>query len=429
MQWKKIAAAAVAAAMAVSLAACSGVNIDSLTLDAPQSMEAGETVQLSVDYGSTADGVTEEAIAEAAQKVELTWTSSDEAVATVDDAGVVTAVAAGEAEITAAIPDTEVSVSCTVTVTPAIEGVEAPESLELAIGGEDSKSLDAKLVPDGAVGAELTYESSDEAVAAVDENGTVTAVGNGECVITITATKMVEISDEETAETAESGSDSTPAEASESTAADAEAEDAPMMEANVQTWTAQTAVTVTTAAEGITLSRTSGSLYVGNSANVSVYTTPEAASAAVASEVTYTSSDESVATVVGTTEGAAGFTLTGKGAGTATITAEYRGMTAEYTVTVSKYVAPARTNTSGGSGAAAGGGTATTTPTPAPSQPSGGGTTTAPAPDPTPAPQPDPVPETPVTPPEGGAIGGGNDGPIPGGGSDENNGGDAEIVE
>lgn len=423
MNMKKIAAACVAAAMAVSLAACSGgVNIDSLTLEAPPSVEVGETVQLSVDYGSTAEGVTEEAIAEAAQKVELTWTSSDEAVATVDDTGLVTGVAAGEAEITAAIPDTEVSTSCTVTVTPPIEGVEAPESMELEIGGEDSKSLEAKLIPDGAVGAELTYSSSDESVATVDENGVVTAVSNGECVITTTATKPVEVPDEDVAESAESNSgvesasestssavsestapeststaESTPESAvsasesasdASSTAADVETEEAPMMEANVQTWTAETTVTVTTAAEGITLSQNSGSLYVGSSANVSVYTTPEEASAAVASEVTYTSSDESVATVAGTTEGAAGFTVTGEGTGTATITVEYRGLTAEYEVTVPKYVAPSRPSTSSGSGntgsgSTTGGGTTPTQPSgggTTPAQPSGGGTTPTPPP-------------------------------------------------
>lgn len=42
------------------------------------------------------------------------WTSSDESVATVDDKGVVTAVAAGTATITAAVEGTEMAVACTV---------------------------------------------------------------------------------------------------------------------------------------------------------------------------------------------------------------------------------------------------------------------------------------------------------------------------
>lgn len=52
---------------------------------------------------------------------EVTWSSSNEAVATVDAAGKVTAVAAGTAEITATTKDGGKTAKCTVTVTAAID--------------------------------------------------------------------------------------------------------------------------------------------------------------------------------------------------------------------------------------------------------------------------------------------------------------------
>lgn len=55
----------------------------------------GETQQLNIEYG-TDDKAEQEKIAEAASKLNLTWTSSDETVATVDETGLVTAVGAGE---------------------------------------------------------------------------------------------------------------------------------------------------------------------------------------------------------------------------------------------------------------------------------------------------------------------------------------------
>lgn len=54
------------------------------------------------------------------------WSSSDEAVATVDEKGVVTAVAAGTATITAAVEGTDMTVTCTVRCN--IKTEEAPEA-------------------------------------------------------------------------------------------------------------------------------------------------------------------------------------------------------------------------------------------------------------------------------------------------------------
>ena len=99
----RLAAILIAAAMAVSLVGC-GVDITSVGLPPNESLEKGDTVQMEVDFG-TENQAEAEAIAKAAEKLDLTWTSSDETVATVDEDGLVTAVGPGAAEITVSVAD------------------------------------------------------------------------------------------------------------------------------------------------------------------------------------------------------------------------------------------------------------------------------------------------------------------------------------
>ena len=173
------------------------------------------------------------------------------------------------------------------------------------------------------------------------------------------------------------------------------------------TGTSEAASATATAANnltGIELSSTGGLLYVGYSASAKVYTTPYEAPAANAAEVTYTSSDESVVTVTPNTSGAAGFMVQGIAPGTATITVEYQGHTAEYNLTVQKYVAPVKTNTNKNSGTnAAQGSTTPSAQAPAATAPvtqAPAATTPTPAPAPTtPAPAPTTPAPAPTTPP------------------------------
>ena len=171
-----------AAAMALSLVGC-GVDINSIGLPSDVVIEKGETQQLEIEYG-TDDKAEQEKIAEAASKLTIEWTSSDEEVVTVDATGLITAVGAGEADVTASAKDVNISSTTHVKVVITPTGVEAPETLELVTNGENSKNLDAKMTPENATEVKLAYESSDDSVATVDENGLVTAVADGECTIT-----------------------------------------------------------------------------------------------------------------------------------------------------------------------------------------------------------------------------------------------------
>lgn len=185
MNWKSWVTAVFTVALALCLTAC-GVQITGISLPESLELEAGASETLAVEY-TTEKAVDEAKLDEAAGKLTLVWTSSDEAVATVDAEGVVTAVAEGETDITAATEDGKLSASCHVTVGVGVTGVDAPETLELQLGETETAELGASILPEAATDVTLTYESSDEQIATVGEDGTVTAVGEGECTITIKA--------------------------------------------------------------------------------------------------------------------------------------------------------------------------------------------------------------------------------------------------
>lgn len=182
---KRVGVLALGLCLMFCLTAC-GVQITGISLPESLELEAGASETLAVEY-TTEKAVDEAKLDEAAGKLTLVWTSSDEAVATVDAEGVVTAVAEGETDITAATEDGKLSASCHVTVGVGVTGVDAPETLELQLGEMETAELGASVLPEAATDVTLTYESSDEQVATVGEDGTVTAVGEGECTITIKA--------------------------------------------------------------------------------------------------------------------------------------------------------------------------------------------------------------------------------------------------
>lgn len=281
----RIACLIMAVAMAVSLVGC-GVDITSVGLPTDIVLEKGETQQLNIEYG-TDDKAEQEKIAEAASKLNLTWTSSDETVATVDETGLVTAVGAGEADVTVSVADANISSTTHIKVVILPTGVEAPETLSLELNGENSKALGAKMTPEDATEVKLAYESSDENVATVDENGVVTAVGVGECTITTT------IVADTTATAEDAGVDS----------------EMLVVPENAKV---ETKVTVGKAIESITLDSNEGVLSIGNTHTIKATVFPEDATDKA---VTWKSSDESIATV--DAEG----NVTAKGTGNVTITA------------------------------------------------------------------------------------------------------------
>lgn len=422
MKKKIFLTAAIAAVMALSLAGC-GVKVTDMAIPETATIEKGESVTLPINFGTdkapaetpvlvTGDAATaetadvDEKLAAAAEKLTIEWTSSNEDVATVDENGMVTAVGAGEADITAAVQDADISSVTHVKVVILPTGVDAPDTLELYTNGEDSKSLDAKIIPEDATEVKLAYVSSDDGVATVDENGLVTAVADGEC--TITAYVVADAP--ATAESATQEAAAVVTSDDEEVTSEASSDDGIAMMPNdladvdsafgvvPDGMKAETKVTVSTKVEKIELDQTKGSLKVGNSVTIKATVTPDDATDKT---VTWSSSDEKVATVDSNGK------VTAVASGNAVITATSESnedVKANYDVTVTdkatssstgsnKGTTSSKGNTSTGSSSWTGGSTSTG------SSSSAGSTTTTPvAPsNPTPA-TPDPAPVQPSNP-------------------------------
>lgn len=132
-------------------------------------------------------------VPENAANQRVSWNSSNESVAVVDESGLVTAVGSGKAVITVTTEDGEKTDQCEVTVEEeridvpaAVSGVtlDRTEAVFSAIG--QTLKLTAEVAPSNAGNKEVTWSSSNPSVAQVDQDGLVTAKGNGTAVITVT---------------------------------------------------------------------------------------------------------------------------------------------------------------------------------------------------------------------------------------------------
>ena len=362
-----ILAVVAAAAMAITLVGC-GVKITNIAVPDAITVEKGEAVVLPVAFGTddapavtpetaaTGESAeTDEKLAKAASKLTVEWTSSDESVATVDATGMVVAVSAGEADITASVTDSEMSAVCKVTVKVAAKDITVPDNLDVKLNDGNETTVEATVSPADATDVKVSYASTDEAVATVDKDGKVQILQPGECDIVTTLTqegkKVVE---------------------------------------------KKTHIKAFYEVEGITLDKTEGILTAGNTVTLNATVLPEE----IADEtiVTWTSSDEKVATVDENGK------VTAIAAGEATITANAgeKSTTYKLTVQAKKVVQNTTSNKSSNKGnTSSGTGSSAPASNPAPAQPA------APAEQPSqptyeePAqPAPDPQPEQ----PSGGGI-------------------------
>ncbi|HEX3018075.1 MAG TPA: Ig-like domain-containing protein, partial [Caproicibacter sp.] len=115
----------------------------------------------------------------------IAWTSSDNNIVSVDDAGNLKAASTGTATITATSHDGGYKTSCSVTVVIPVTGISLNQSSLSLIKGQ-SQTLSATISPVDATDKAVEWSTSNSGVATVDGSGKITAVGGGTAIITAT---------------------------------------------------------------------------------------------------------------------------------------------------------------------------------------------------------------------------------------------------
>ena len=148
-------------------------------------------VRLDKSATTLVEGDTEELMAtvmpENATDKGIEWKSDNESVATVSQAGLVTAIKDGSATITVKTNDGGFSASCEVTVNKKVIAVTSVVlgNTELTLVEGEEEKLAVAVTPENATDKSVVWESGNESVATVSQEGLVTAVGEGKATITV----------------------------------------------------------------------------------------------------------------------------------------------------------------------------------------------------------------------------------------------------
>lgn len=120
------------------------------------------------------------------EKADYKWKSSDPSKVSVDDTGKVTALDYGRATITVKIDGTNYTDSCVVTVTGQMTGVELNKHETAVMKGKKTQLVAQALPKDTTDPVSFTWESNDPSIATVDTDGNVEGISFGTAVIKVT---------------------------------------------------------------------------------------------------------------------------------------------------------------------------------------------------------------------------------------------------
>ena len=237
MKYRKLIISSCILTFIFLLSGCT-TKVEKISIKDVPSMNVGDSYR--IVYNVTPDNASDK---------KVSFKSSDEKIATIDNNGLIKALTPGSAEITViSHQDTKIQAKVTVTINQPVESIDCKSELNIALDKE--QSINATALPENASDKSLVYTSSDDKVAKVDENGNITGVSKGVAVITVTSANGI---------------------------------------------TAESKITVKQPVTSITLDKKSLNLTVGATSTLKASLSPKDAD--FNAETTFSSSDKSVATV------------------------------------------------------------------------------------------------------------------------------------
>lgn len=179
MKYKILRFCSLISILIIILSGCT-VNIDKIIIENIPTLNVGDTYKIT--YSVEPDNTTDKTVS---------FETSDKNIATVDDQGIIKALAPGEVEISV-VPKNDKKGSTTdtkskiiITIIQPVESINCKSEMTIAVGS--NQSIDAKVLPENSSDKHLIYKSSDESVIKIDENGIITGLKNGNATVTITS--------------------------------------------------------------------------------------------------------------------------------------------------------------------------------------------------------------------------------------------------
>lgn len=145
------------------------VHVTGVLITPPKvTVKIGETAYLSAKV-----------MPENAENMEVTWRIADSDVATIDEYGIVKGIQEGRTSVTVITEDGGFTATCPVTVIPVEVETVVLNKYSIHLDKGDSEKLTATVYPTNATDQHISWESADEKIATVSDDGTVTALRGG----------------------------------------------------------------------------------------------------------------------------------------------------------------------------------------------------------------------------------------------------------
>ena len=156
-----------------------------VTVSTPVTGVSLSSASLTINKGGTHQ-LTTTVSPETASNKTVSWSTSNPAVASVSQTGLITAIGGGSADITVTTVDGSYSAQCRVTVNVPVTGVQLDE-VSASIGMDSSTTLGYTVLPSDASNKSVTWQSSNTSVAEIDSStGLITPIAPGGTEITVT---------------------------------------------------------------------------------------------------------------------------------------------------------------------------------------------------------------------------------------------------